>query len=221
MNIANLFKHPGMPFASLSCSFKYEPKLVHKFPIRAAWGTKIKKDKTAKIHVNGRLTLGLFSTRVGEIGQINLDKTVVQLGEHSVLETKGGNVHLGPGVRTIVGPNAKLSIGTNSFISSNSLIICKESIIIGDNCAISWDVQIMDTDFHSFVVDGESNIPTKPIKIGSDVWIGSRVTILKGVTIGDGAVIGAGSVVTKDVPSKAVVAGNPARIVKENIDWKI
>ncbi|MED0936424.1 acyltransferase [Bacillus mobilis] len=217
----NLFKRPGMPFASLICSFKYKPKMTYKLPIKAAWGTKLKKDKTAKINIGGKLILGLFSTRIGEIGQVNLDKTVVQLGEHSEFETKGGNVHLGPGVRAIVGPHAKLSIGSNSFISSNSLIICKESIDVGDNCAISWDVQIMDTDFHSFVENGKNKIETKPIKIGNNVWIGSRVTILKGIKIGDGAVIGAGSVVTKDVPSKAVVAGNPARIVKENIEWKI
>ena len=50
--------------------------------------------------------------------------------------------------------------------------------------------------------------------IGSDVWIGANSVILDGVTICDGAVIGAGSVVTKDVPERAIVAGNPARIIK-------
>ena len=50
--------------------------------------------------------------------------------------------------------------------------------------------------------------------IGNDVWIGSYATILSGVTVGDGAVIGAHSVVTENVPPYAIVAGNPARIVK-------
>lgn len=50
--------------------------------------------------------------------------------------------------------------------------------------------------------------------IGNDVWIGSYALILEGVKIGDGAIIGAGAMVTKDVPPYAVVAGNPARIIK-------
>jgi len=63
-------------------------------------------------------------------------------------------------------------------------------------------------------------IQRKPsiIKIGDDVWIGAGAIILPGVTIGEGAIIGAGAVVTKDVPPFAVVAGNPARILKYVID---
>ena len=56
------------------------------------------------------------------------------------------------------------------------------------------------------------------IKVSDDVWIGAGVIILPGITIGEGAIIGAGAVVTKDVPPFAVVAGNPARILKYVID---
>jgi virginiamycin A acetyltransferase len=51
-------------------------------------------------------------------------------------------------------------------------------------------------------------------QIGNDVWIGSEAIVLRGVTINDGAVVGAGAVVTRDVPPYAIVAGNPARIVR-------
>lgn len=54
----------------------------------------------------------------------------------------------------------------------------------------------------------------KAVRIGDRVWIGGRAVILPGVTIGDDAVIGAGSVVTRDVPRGAVVAGNPARVIR-------
>lgn len=53
-----------------------------------------------------------------------------------------------------------------------------------------------------------------PITIGDDVWVGGGVIILGGVTVGDGSTVGAGSVVTKDVPPRSVVVGNPARVVK-------
>lgn len=56
------------------------------------------------------------------------------------------------------------------------------------------------------------------IDIGNDVWFGAGAIVLKGVTIGDGAVIGAGAVVTKDVPAYAIVAGNPARLIKYRFD---
>lgn len=59
-----------------------------------------------------------------------------------------------------------------------------------------------------------------PIRIGDHVWIGLRATILKGVSIGDGAVVGAGSMVIRDVPSGALVAGVPARVIRESVTWQ-
>jgi acetyltransferase-like isoleucine patch superfamily enzyme len=52
------------------------------------------------------------------------------------------------------------------------------------------------------------------IKVGNDVWIGAKSTIMSGIKISDGAIVGAGSTVTKDVPPYAIVAGNPAKVVK-------
>ena len=65
-----------------------------------------------------------------------------------------------------------------------------------------------------------NSVRTSPIVIGNHVWIGRRAMIMKGVTIGDGAVVAAGAIVTKDVPPNCVVAGVPARVVKENIFWE-
>ncbi|HHV09270.1 MAG TPA: acyltransferase [Clostridiales bacterium] len=112
---------------------------------------------------------------------------------------------------------ATLTIGDNTRIGDNTQIHCGDSITIGSNCNISWNCTILDRDYHK--LNGETEI-YRPTKIGDNVWIGCNSIILKGVTIGDGAVVGAGSVVTKDVPPKAVVAGNPAKIVKENVFWK-
>ena len=65
----------------------------------------------------------------------------------------------------------------------------------------------------------DERVYDEPVTIGKNCWIGTRCLILPGVTIHDGAVVGAGSVVTKDVPPLAIVAGNPARVIKyRNID---
>lgn len=93
--------------------------------------------------------------------------------------------------------------------------MCKEKVEIGENCAISWDVTITDTDYHSI----NSNKSTSPVFIEDKVWIGCKSTILKGVRIGKGSVVAANSVVTKDVPPNCLVAGVPARIIQRDIQW--
>lgn len=107
---------------------------------------------------------------------------------------------------------------------------------IGKFCAISWGVTIgpSEHDFsritnHDFLynetygikIDGKVEAYDrfkKTSKVGNDVWVGANSTILRGVIIGDGAVIGANSIVTKDVPPYAIVAGNPAKIIKFRFD---
>jgi len=58
-----------------------------------------------------------------------------------------------------------------------------------------------------------------PVTIGDQVWIGTGATVLAGVTIGDGAVIAAGSVVAAAVPGRTLAAGNPARVVRQDVSW--
>ncbi|MBD2017959.1 acyltransferase [Microcoleus sp. FACHB-53] len=123
--------------------------------------------------------------------------------------------------------NARISIGKKTFI--NGSIIAAKSIEIGDDVMISWGVTIVDHNSHSLsfsqraddVVNWRvgkkdwTHVKIAPVKISSKVWIGFNSVILKGVTIGEGAIVGAGSVVTKDVPAWTIVAGNPARVIRE------
>lgn len=106
---------------------------------------------------------------------------------------------------------ALIKIGTSTAIGDRTEIHAGKEVIIGDRVMISWDCVIIDRDYHGIHGDEEK---TESIVIEDDVLIGCRSIILKGVRIGKGAVIGAGSVVTKDVPSLAVVGGNPAKIIK-------
>jgi acetyltransferase-like isoleucine patch superfamily enzyme len=122
-----------------------------------------------------------------------------------------GTFNIFTGGKFIVRPGAVVTLGSGN-INARTTIDCSSSITIGHNVRISTGVTIMDSDFHQ--VDG-SKPKSRPIRIGDRVWIGLNAIILKGVTIGEGAVVAAGAVVTRDVPPNTIVAGNPARVVKE------
>lgn len=114
-------------------------------------------------------------------------------------------------------PNGKLILG-NAFINCFTEIICALEISIDDGCAISRHVVIRDYDAHSIISPGYR--VAAPIHIGKRVWIGERAIIRKGVTIGDGAIIAAGSIVTKGIPTRCIAAGNPARVIRSDVDWE-
>jgi acetyltransferase-like isoleucine patch superfamily enzyme len=121
------------------------------------------------------------------------------------------------GARVYVNEGATLILG-NGYINYNLNLSCFDRIEIGNNVAISENVCIRDSDNHTIL--NSTHIKTKPIKIGNHVWIGMNVTILKGVTIGDGAIIAAGSVVNRDIPEKTLAGGVPAKVLKNNVEWK-
>ena len=124
----------------------------------------------------------------------------------------GKDINIQP--RAVIG--SRVSIGDSSGVGAKSLV--QSATTIGNHVMMGPEVYIY-TQNHCFArtdipMDQQGFSPEKPVVIGNDVWIGARVTILPGVTIGNGVVIGAGAVVTKDVPDKAVVGGNPAKILK-------
>lgn len=120
------------------------------------------------------------------------------------------------------GHNPVLKIGAGTYIQPHARILVRDRIEIGAGCAISWNVDIMDTDFHGIVeIDGSTPAVTVPIAIGDRVWIGAGAKILKGVTIGHDSVVAAGAVVTKTFPPYSVIAGVPARRIKVIRGWTI
>jgi acetyltransferase-like isoleucine patch superfamily enzyme len=129
-----------------------------------------------------------------------------------------GVVSLQRGVRIVVDAG-ELSIGHGTNVNGLTKILVADSVRIGAGCTFSWDVQILDHDFHTIVVGGRDKPAKAPVSIGDRVWVGTGAIILKGVTIGAGAVVAAGAIVTRDVPPGAVVAGSPATVVGKADSW--
>lgn len=116
-------------------------------------------------------------------------------------------------------PDSIIKIGKDCGMSG-AVICAKRSVQIGDRVQLGSGAMICDTDFHSMDfelrggADDLAQAAAKPVVIGDDCFIGARAIILKGVTVGPRSIVGAGSVVTKDVPPGAIVAGNPATVIK-------
>jgi len=124
---------------------------------------------------------------------------------------------------------ACVRIGARTHVGGNTVVTCAQEVSIGDDVLIAFDVLISDHDSHALnFCDRQHDVTDwmrgakdwgrvvfAPIRIGDKAWIGARAILLKGVQIGEGGVVAAGSVVTRDVPAWTLVAGNPARPVKE------
>lgn len=151
--------------------------------------------------------VGSRSIVYGQLPYLSVDQGSLVIGERAVFYGREARASL-----TSEGPG-RLRVGASPLINSGASIHCVESVSIGDNLLLAAFASISDTDSHE-VVRG-AGVRTAAVVIGDDVWIGRASIVLPGVTIGDGAVVGAGSVVTKDVPAHTVVAGSPARVIRE------
>ena len=130
------------------------------------------------------------SFRISRTGFWNVSKD-------SRVEFLGGNIYLSCGIQLYVGSKAKLKIGNNFKINSNSMIICSNSIDIGDDVACGWENEFLDGDGHSISKNGQVLPKTGKISIGNHVWIASRCCLLKGASVPNNTVIAFGAVISK------------------------
>lgn len=173
------------------------------------------------------------------------DKIIFQNGENNSLEIGNDSIveH-----STIIfrGNKNKISIGANSFLSGLNIIVEGDNneihigectfvmgdtriyvvdgskFTMGNGCMFSDHIEIRTTDNHS-ILDrrtGKRINMEKDIILHDNVWVGTGVTILKGVELAEGCIIGAASCITrKHLKAHTIIAGNPGREIKENVDW--
>jgi len=205
-------------FKTIYFNFKYLPFIqAIRMPIMVS-------KRVYLLHTGGQIKLdcpiqsGMIQIGYGDVGIF--DKKV----SRSIWQVSGtiifkGSAHIGHGSKLCV--EGTLVLGNGFIITAESSIVASNRIEFGENCLLSWDTLIMDTDFHK-VKDKANNIlnPSAPIIIGNKVWIGCRCLILKGAIIPNNSVIGANSFVGKRLEKEnAVYGGQPARLLKEEIIW--
>lgn len=179
-----------------------------------------------------RMKMGYYRN-IAEIG----DRSRV-LNDGLIINPSGDRARVRLGSGTLIrgelfvqAPRGRLSIGNDCFVGPQSYIWAWDDLTIGDKVLISHHVNIHDTDSHSFdpllrdqhfqaIRDTGHpwyvpDVKTARITIGDHAWIGYGASILKGVNIGEGACVAFRAVVTKDVPPWTVVAGFPARPMRD------
>jgi acetyltransferase-like isoleucine patch superfamily enzyme len=138
----------------------------------------------------------------------------LEVGEHTLFE---------PGVWITAPGDARIRIGSGTFLNLNVMVAAVELVEIGSHCMFANGCFVTDGN-HRFDDPAQpvtwQGFTTKgPTRIGDNVWCGAHVIITSGVTIGERAVVGANSVVTTDVAPFSIVAGVPARVIRP--DWRL
>lgn len=172
-------------------------------------GSCIHIHRSAKLHLEGDLVLN-FSPLTGGESYLLLESgaKLEVLGEFLMFYN----------CDIAVFKNATLTLGGGGYMNSGSQLRCSKSIMIGKGVAIARNAMVVDSDTHQ-IFDGK-HVADQSVIIGDHVWLCIRSLVLKGVQIGDGAIVSAGSVVTNDVVSKSIVAGIPAKCIREDVEWR-
>jgi len=176
-----------------------------------------------RIIINGNPFMGMLNIGPHELGtqDMRYSRTIWDVEGTLVIN---GRATFGRGSRISIRQDGVLTVGQDFSLTGRSSIICEKNIVFGNDCLLSWDILIMDSDFHPILNSSNEIInPPRPILIGNHVWIGCKSTILKGVTISDDTIIAACSLIVKShKESRCIIGGQgtEVRTIKENITWQ-
>ena len=132
----------------------------------------------------------------------------------------GGKASIGHGSKLSV--RGDLTLGAGFNMTAESTIVCAKEIRFGNDCLLSWDILVMDTDEHPlYNKENERINPDKAILVGDHVWIGCKCTLLKGAEVPSHTVLAAGTLLTSAFAGEQqVIGGNPPSILKRDVHWE-
>ena len=186
-------------------------------PIMVSRKTKL-QSLSGNVHLN-KVKTGIIRIGFGGTDMLDYryDRPIIKITGNLHFN---GKAKIGIGAKLLV--NGNLYLGNNFSVTGDALIICAKKISIGNDVMIAWRSIIMDTDQHDIYDKNNQHInENKEIIVGNNVWIGANSLILKGSIIEDGCIVGANTTITKPFKEKnSILAGNPAKVIKTEVQWK-
>lgn len=202
-------------------TFKFY-KLVNHLPFNNTVKGKVSIENDGAVLWRCKITSSGIGNRLILMGGVFLHCEFVFLGNDNIIDLGKNCIAINASFYTEDNNNTIIS-GDNTRYAGKIHIAVTESktCIIGNDCLFSSEIVIRTGDSHSILNEAGIRInQAQDVVIGNHVWVGHRVLITKGVEIPENCVVGTGAIVTKKIDkSGAVIAGVPARIVKENINW--
>ena len=213
-----LFELASLPKTVYFCFRVFPPRVALKLPVMVGFPVKLRKLRRDAIRFENT-PIRAFQVKIGmgETQKIPARKSQVFLEGGTI--TFLGTALFGAGIS--LANSGDLTFGDNFYSNTNCTIWCSERVSFGKDNLLGWNVTVRDSDGHHVVENGVQKPAAREILFGEHCWIGSECSILKGAKTGDHCIVGFGSTLTKSYEvSHAVLAGSPAVIKKEGIDWK-
>lgn len=186
--------------------------------------------RNTKIKLFGNASLELDDGVYMEGCTLMIEDSHVHIGRNTEMMKVGiyayGKSHLDIGANSTITGEYDLKDGAEItaqklWCTWPPLVAAKGGKITMGDCGLA-DTVIYNTDYHPiYDYSGKRLNEDKDVVIEDNVWVGRKTTILKGVRLGNGCIVGFGSIVNKDVPPHCIVAGQPAKVVKENVVWDV
>ncbi|QKF81087.1 acyltransferase [Halarcobacter ebronensis] len=173
-----------------------------------------------EVYINGlKYAINIDAKKIGEKG---LSKTIITSKNGGQIKINKNSI-IREGCKIENNGKGVIEIGFDTNINENTMIKTNgnANIIIKNNCEISWNCQILGSDFHQILYNSKIKKSfCADVFIGEHVWIGTNSIILKNTKIGNNCVIQANSLVIGQFPDNCLIGGNPAKILKYNINFR-
>ncbi len=204
---------------TLCFNFHYFPLgTALKLPVIVSHRTCL-RELHGKVVLPEKVEMAMIKIGFGDVGHYDRKRSR-SIWQVSGTVTFGGKASIGHGSKLSV--RGKLSLGADFNMTAESTIVCAKEIRFGDDCLLSWDILVMDTDEHPLYDKAQQRInPDKPIIVGEHVWIGCKCVLLKGAEVPNDTVLAAGTLLKSGFAGEQqVIGGNPPSILKRDVRWE-
>lgn len=189
-----------------------------KLPVFISWRVKIYSLARGTVIVPQNCKTGLIKIGFGGTSVMNIGSSAISLPKGGRLEFVG-RAHFARGV--CIKNSGNIIIGDYFSANNNLRLTCSNSVTIESQAMIGWNVVIRDSDGHYIIENGIQKEKIGKVFIGRHVWVCAEAHILKGAKIGNDSVVAYKSLVTSEFSgNNLLLAGTPAKIIKDNINWQ-